>query len=97
MAERYCKAYRFGMKHKTFYQDKNQKPPDPSPADATEEANLKAKGFMPSTDEEDRRACFTCENEGSKPGRDVQHWLAAEAELTAERNFARVHWFHNQT
>jgi hypothetical protein len=27
----------------------------------------------------------------------VQHWLAAEAELIAERNLTRVHGFHNQT
>jgi len=27
----------------------------------------------------------------------VQHWLAAEAELTAERNLTRVHGFHNKT
>jgi hypothetical protein len=52
---------------------------------------------MPSTDEVARKAYFSYENEGSKPGRDVQHWLAAEAELTAERNLTRVHGFHNQT
>jgi hypothetical protein len=85
------------MKHNTFYQDKNQKPSAPSSAAATEEADLEAKGFMPSTDEVARKAYFTYENEGSKPGRDVQHWLAAEAELTAERNLTRVHGFHNKT
>ena len=52
---------------------------------------------MPSTDEVARKAYFTYENEGSKPGRDVQHWLAAEAELTAERSLTRVHGFHNKT
>jgi hypothetical protein len=36
-------------------------------------------------------------NEGSPQGRDVQHWLAAKAELIAERNLTRVHGFHNKT
>jgi len=53
--------------------------------------------FIPSSDEVARRAFFCYENEGSKPGRDVQHWLAAEAELIAERNRTRVHAFHNRT
>ena len=85
------------MKHKTPYQDKNQRPAELAPSAAIEEADLEAKGFMPSADEVARRAYFTYENEGSRPGRDVQHWLAAEAELTAERNLTRVHGFHNQT
>jgi hypothetical protein len=44
-----------------------------------------------------RRAYFAYENEGSPQGRDVQHWLAAEAALIAERNLTRVHGFHHQT
>jgi hypothetical protein len=53
--------------------------------------------FAPSPDEVARRAYFTYENEGSQPGRDVQHWLAAEAQLLAERNETRAHGYHNQT
>jgi hypothetical protein len=34
-------------------------------------------------------------NEGSLSGHDVRHWLAAEAELTAERNLTGVHGYHN--
>jgi len=85
------------MKHKTFYQDKNQKSPDPSPMAATKESERQAEDFVPAPDEVARKAYFTYENEGSRPGRDVQHWLAAEAELTAERNLTRVHGFHNKT
>ena len=85
------------MKQKTYYQAQNQKTSGPSPAAAAEEADLEAKGFMPSSDEVARKAYFAYENEGSKPGRDVQHWLTAEAELTAERNLTRVHGFHNKT
>jgi hypothetical protein len=59
--------------------------------------NQIAGDFAPSADEVARRAYFAYENEGSKPGRDVQHWLAAEAELIAERNRTRVHGFHNRT
>jgi Protein of unknown function (DUF2934) len=54
-------------------------------------------GFAPSSDEVARKAYFSYLNEGSPPGRDVQHWLAAEAELIAERNRTRVHGFDNRT
>jgi hypothetical protein len=53
--------------------------------------------FVPSPDEVARRAYFTYVNQGSLPGRDVQHWLDAEAELIEERNLTRVHGFHNRT
>ena len=53
--------------------------------------------FTPSPDEVARKAYFCYVNEGSRPGRDVQHWLQAEAELIAERNRTRRHGFHNQT
>ena len=53
--------------------------------------------FEPSPDEVARRAYFSYVNEGSPPGRHVQHWLEAEAELIAERKLTRVHGFHNQT
>jgi hypothetical protein len=53
--------------------------------------------FSPSPDEVARKAYFAYENQGSLPGHEVQHWLAAEAELIAERNLTRVHGFHNQT
>jgi hypothetical protein len=53
--------------------------------------------FAPSPDEVARKAYFSYENEGSQPGRDVQHWLKAEADLIAERNLTRVHGFHNKT
>lgn len=54
-------------------------------------------GFVPSPDEVARRAYFIYLNEVSPQGRDVQHWLAAEAELIAERNRTRAHGFHNRT
>ena len=53
--------------------------------------------FSPSPDEVARKAYFAYENQGSLPGHEVQHWLAAEAELIAERNLTRVHGFHNRT
>jgi hypothetical protein len=85
------------MKHRTFYQDKNEKLPDRPLTTATKKLEQDAKDFVPAADEVARRAYFTYENEGSRPGRDVQHWLAAEADLTAERNLTRVHGFHNKT
>ena len=53
--------------------------------------------FARSADEVARRAYFSYLNEGSRPGRDVQHWLEAEAQLLAERNLTRIHGFHNRT
>jgi hypothetical protein len=53
--------------------------------------------FVPSPDEVARRAYFSYVNQGSSSGHEVQHWLAAEAELLAERKLTRTHGFHNQT
>jgi hypothetical protein len=83
--------------HNKSSQTQYQQPsgaPQPAPV-----ADLKRNecGFAPSADEVARRAYFSYENEGSPQGRDVQHWLAAEAQLIAERNLTRVHAFHNQT
>jgi hypothetical protein len=84
-------------KHNPFPLNKNHPPARaPQPA-AVAEVKRNEGDFAPSADEVARRAYFTYENEGSPQGRDVQHWLAAEAELIAERNLTRVHGFHNQT
>jgi hypothetical protein len=81
------------MKHKHAVQNKKHsgavlapavQPMDPSPT-----------AFVPSPDEVARRAYFTYVNQGSLQGHEVQHWLVAEAELTAERNRPQVHGFHS--
>jgi hypothetical protein len=74
----------------------------PKPASAsqpTETTDLSQRSidFCPSPDEVARRAYSSYENEGSLPGRDVQQWLAAEAQLFAEHNGTRVHGFHSQS
>jgi hypothetical protein len=46
--------------------------------------------FAPSADEVARMAYLTYLNEGSPQGRDVRHWLDAEAHLQAERNETRL-------
>ena len=53
--------------------------------------------FVESRDEVARRAYFTYLNEGSPEGRDVQHWLDAEAQLLKERQLTRTHGFHIQS
>jgi hypothetical protein len=53
--------------------------------------------FTPSPDEVARKAYFAYVNQGSRDGHEVQHWLAAEQELIAERNQTRVHGFHNRS
>jgi uncharacterized protein with von Willebrand factor type A (vWA) domain len=84
-------------KHNQFSQNQNQQPSRaPQPA-AVAELKRNEADFAPSADEVARKAFFTYENEGSPQGRDVQHWLAAEAQLITERNLTRVHGFHNKT
>jgi hypothetical protein len=85
------------MKHHRFFQNQNQKPAVASAAAAVKDLNQNEIDFAPSPDEVARKAYFNYENEGSLPGHDVQHWLAAEAELIAERKLTRVHGFHNHT
>ena len=83
------------MKHHKFSQ--NQKPASASRPTAVVDLNQNEIDFAPAPDEVARRAYFSYVNEGSLPGRHVQHWLEAEAELIAERKLTRVHGFHNQT
>jgi hypothetical protein len=85
------------MKHNTFSRNQNSKPAGISRPAVAAALNPNANDFAPSPDEVARRAYFSYENQGSLPGRDVQHWLAAEAQLIAERKLTRVHGFHNQT
>jgi hypothetical protein len=82
------------MKNKKFSQDQNQRPASDSRPTAAADLKQNEIGFAPSADEVARRAYFSYVNEGSRPGHDVQHWLAAEAQLLAERNLTRVHGFH---
>jgi hypothetical protein len=84
-------------KHNRFSQNQNQHPAGAPPPAAAVNLQRAEDDFAPSADEVARKAYFTYENEGSPQGRDVQHWLAAEAQLIAERNLTRVHGFHNQT
>ena len=83
------------MKHNKYPQDQNL--PNASRPLPAADLNRNAAAFAPSPDEVSRRAYFCYVNEGSRPGRDVQHWLEAEAQLLAERNLTRTHGFHNQT
>ena len=85
------------MKHHKFSQNQNQKPAGASVPAAVVDLNQSEVDFAPSPDEVARRAYFSYVNEGSLPGRHVQHWLEAEAELIAERKLTRVHGFHNHT
>ena len=81
------------MKHKhSHHTDKPVSARLPAPA---ADSNQTGIDFVPSPDEVARKAYFTYVNEGSPLGRDVQHWLDAEAQLIAERNLVRVHGFRN--
>lgn len=70
---------------------------DAAQPSAITEANQTDINFVHAPDEIARRAYFSYVNEGSRPGRDVQHWLEAEKQLLEERNLTRVHGFHHRT
>jgi hypothetical protein len=80
----------------------NKYPQAPKPASvsgpiATTDLNQNEIDFVPAPDEVARRAYFSYVNQGSPQGHEVQHWLAAEAQLLAERKLTRAHGFHNKT
>jgi len=83
------------MKRRSLSPEQHQNPAGVSPPAAVAEPDQIEIDFAPSADEVARRAYFTYVNQGSLSGHEVQHWLAAEAELIAERNLTRVHGFHH--
>jgi hypothetical protein len=85
------------MKHNKSSHHQNQKPARALRPTAAADVNQGGIDFAPSADEVARRAYFSYLNQGSLPGRDVQHWLEAEAYLLAERNLTRVHGFQHRT
>lgn len=74
-----------------------QKQAGASQSTAVPESNKSEIDFAPSPEAVARKAYFSYVNQGSSQGHEVQHWLAAEAELLAERNLTRVHGFHHKT
>ena len=85
------------MKRNNFTEEQKQRVAGGSRLTAAEDLTQSKIDFAPSPDEVARRAYFSYVNQGSSSGHEVQHWLAAEAELIAERNLTRVHGFSNQT
>jgi hypothetical protein len=76
-------------KHK-FFQDQNLKPVRASRLAAAAELNQNEIDFAPSPGE---AASYV--SRGSPQGHEVQHWLAAEAQLLAERKLTQVQGFQN--
>jgi len=85
------------MKHTNSHREKDQTTAPTTQLMVAAELNRSRNDFVPSADEVARRAYFSYVNDGSLPGRDVQHWLKAEADLLAERDLTRIHGFHNKT
>jgi hypothetical protein len=85
------------VKHNKFSPDQNQKPASALRATVAANLNQIETDFTPSPDEVARKAYFSYVNQGSLSGHEVQHWLAAEAQLLAERKLTRTHGFHNKT
>ncbi len=85
------------MRHNKIATHQNPKPTGPAPPTPVVDLNQAGIDFAPSQDEVGRRAYFSFVNQGSQQGHEVQHWLATEAELIAERNLTRIHGFHNRS
>jgi hypothetical protein len=90
-------AYAPWMKHNKFSRSQNQNPATASRPTAFATSGRGEAEFVPAPDEVARKAYFSYVNQGSLRGHEVQHWLAAEAELIAERGLTRTHGFHNKT
>jgi hypothetical protein len=70
-----------------YHHDHNQHPVNAPAPSAPAEIKQKGIDFTPSENEVAKRAYQIYENQGSRPGYDIQHWQEAEAQLVAERNF----------
>jgi hypothetical protein len=82
--------------NKNYYQDQNQKPAGTARHANAGELNHNKTDFPPYADEVATRAYFSYVNQGSPPGRHVEHWLEAEAEILKERNLTRTHGYPNR-
>ena len=78
-------------------QNETQGPANSPQLILTMPAKAEPVNFIPSPDEVARQAYFTYVNEGSRNGHEVRHWLAAEAELIAQGNLARIDAFCDRT
>ena len=94
---RLCLAYSQFVKQNNYSQDQNQKSARTSRPAVAVALSQNEIDFVPAPDEVSRKAYFSYVNQGSQQGHEVQHWLAAEAELIEERRRTRVHDFHNKT
>jgi len=66
--------------------EQTQRPDNASSRTATEETESHEHDFTPSADDIARLAYEIYVKNGSQPGRDIEHWLEAEAQLIAEHN-----------
>lgn len=74
------------MKHKQF--SPQTEPTSAAPKTKAASLDQNAIDFAPAPDAVARRAYFSYESQGSVPGNHVQHWLAAESALIAERKLS---------
>jgi Protein of unknown function (DUF2934) len=79
------------MKHNKHSQNQNPKLTCASRPAAVADLASNKTNIAPSPDEVAKKAYLNYVNQGSQPGHEVQHWLAAEADLIAERKSARIH------
>jgi len=77
-------------------QSQHEKPINQARPTSAEPLNAAEYNPVPAPVDIARRAYFSFENQGSLPGHDLQHWLAAEAELIAKRKLARTHQVQKQ-
>jgi len=89
-------GYAYRMKNQHYFQDQNQKPSGAARPAAAGELNQNKADFELSPHEVAGRAYQSFVNQGSQHGKDLEHWLDAEAELLAERNRTRTHGYPNR-
>jgi hypothetical protein len=75
-------------RHHQYHHDQNQHPVNVAPLPDAADPRQNGVEFGPSQDDVAKRAYSIYENQGSRPGYDVQHWQEAEAQLVEERNCA---------
>jgi len=80
------------MKHKHLHFPHYQVDPPVSTERPSPAEELSQRGIVraPRADEVATRAYYSYLSQGSRPGHDIDDWMAAEAQLSVEKNIMRV-------
>ena len=90
MAGAFLSSHAHAMKQKSFSLKHNLKPAGEIPPEETARGCLSKRVVAPSPDEVARRLNLNFVKQALLPWREIQRWLAAEAELISEHQMARA-------